>query len=211
MLRPRKGQIVDGGRKSALFNLPPVGCPQGEPTSPAMFNLAIDSLRQVFQKMGDHRSQVACFADDISWVINGESEEEVIEVGEKAIKLVEEHLKLLGLDCAASKSAGLLISKSGCEFKNKHDHLNVHSGKVPIVKSTTLLGYQFMDNFSNDNFINGMKGKLMVQQNQIINLLNINSKGQLLKIAQALHHGVCLLYTSPSPRDGLLSRMPSSA
>ena len=24
-------------------------------------------------------------------------------------------------------------------------------------------------------------------------------------------HGICLLYTSPSPRDGLLSRMPSSA
>ena len=24
-------------------------------------------------------------------------------------------------------------------------------------------------------------------------------------------HRVCLLYTSPSPRDGLLSRMPSSA
>ncbi len=23
--------------------------------------------------------------------------------------------------------------------------------------------------------------------------------------------GLCLLYTSPSPRDGLLSRMPSSA
>ena len=26
-----------------------------------------------------------------------------------------------------------------------------------------------------------------------------------------LGSGVCLLYTSPSPRDGLLSRMPSSA
>ena len=26
-----------------------------------------------------------------------------------------------------------------------------------------------------------------------------------------LLHGPCLLYTSPSPRDGLLSRMPSSA
>ena len=25
------------------------------------------------------------------------------------------------------------------------------------------------------------------------------------------HNGICLLYTSPSPRDGLLSRMPSSA
>ena len=27
----------------------------------------------------------------------------------------------------------------------------------------------------------------------------------------ALNHGICLLYTSPRPRDGLLSRMPSSA
>ena len=25
------------------------------------------------------------------------------------------------------------------------------------------------------------------------------------------HFGICLLYTSPSPRDGLLYRMPSSA
>ena len=25
------------------------------------------------------------------------------------------------------------------------------------------------------------------------------------------HNAICLLYTSPSPRDGLLSRMPSSA
>ena len=26
-----------------------------------------------------------------------------------------------------------------------------------------------------------------------------------------VNDGICLLYTSPSPRDGLLSRMPSSA
>ena len=29
--------------------------------------------------------------------------------------------------------------------------------------------------------------------------------------AEALKNICCLLYTSPSPRDGLLSRMPSSA
>ena len=33
----------------------------------------------------------------------------------------------------------------------------------------------------------------------------------LRRSQQAAAHGVCLLYTSPSPRDGLLSRMPSSA
>ena len=31
------------------------------------------------------------------------------------------------------------------------------------------------------------------------------------KDVQAAWLGTCLLYTSPSPRDGLLSRMPSSA
>ena len=32
-----------------------------------------------------------------------------------------------------------------------------------------------------------------------------------LSLLQANIHLICLLYTSPSPRDGLLSRMPSSA
>ena len=31
------------------------------------------------------------------------------------------------------------------------------------------------------------------------------------RIAEAAERLTCLLYTSPSPRDGLLSRMPSSA
>ena len=32
--------------------------------------------------------------------------------------------------------------------------------------------------------------------------------GKLIDLKEAI---ICLLYTSPSPRDGLLSRMPSSA
>ena len=47
-------------------------------------------------------------------------------------------------------------------------------------------------------------------------------RGRPERLEQRLHHGTgshftlallisCLLYTSPSPRDGLLSRMPSSA
>ena len=34
---------------------------------------------------------------------------------------------------------------------------------------------------------------------------------KLLPVLDACDAGICLLYTSPSPRDGLLSRMPSSA
>ena len=34
---------------------------------------------------------------------------------------------------------------------------------------------------------------------------------ELKKISDTVQRMTCLLYTSPSPRDGLLSRMPSSA
>ena len=53
---------------------------------------------------------------------------------------------------------------------------------------------------------------------------NINGKGWLKDSIESIYaqteqnfrlivvdNGSCLLYTSPSPRDGLLSRMPSSA
>ena len=40
--------------------------------------------------------------------------------------------------------------------------------------------------------------------------MNIASLGNLVPQLHT-HIIVCLLYTSPSPRDGLLSRMPSSA
>ena len=35
--------------------------------------------------------------------------------------------------------------------------------------------------------------------------------GPLLHLAQSKDGYICLLYTSPSPRDATLSRMPSSA
>ena len=39
--------------------------------------------------------------------------------------------------------------------------------------------------------------------------MSLEEKLQISRVFDEL--GVCLLYTSPSPRDGLLSRMPSSA
>ena len=38
----------------------------------------------------------------------------------------------------------------------------------------------------------------------------INLEGGVVSGVEGMFEG-CLLYTSPSPRDGLLSRMPSSA
>ena len=41
---------------------------------------------------------------------------------------------------------------------------------------------------------------------------DVNSRMMMIRTRRHLKQDmVCLLYTSPSPRDGLLSRMPSSA
>ena len=40
---------------------------------------------------------------------------------------------------------------------------------------------------------------------------SVSSGAQKLRTKEIFRASCCLLYTSPSPRDGLLSRMPSSA
>ena len=42
-------------------------------------------------------------------------------------------------------------------------------------------------------------------------ILNVAQAGDNVVSSTDLYGGTCLLYTSPSPRDGLLARMPSSA
>ena len=56
-----------------------------------------------------------------------------------------------------------------------------------------------------------MQGTCSIGRNQRIAEIKerIQETGDLVR--RPTGGGTCLLYTSPSPRDGLLSRMPSSA
>ena len=51
------------------------------------------------------------------------------------------------------------------------------------------------------------------KRSEILHAANLLQIGefQLIQLAYKAWYRDCLLYTSPSPRDGLLSRMPSSA
>ena len=54
--------------------------------------------------------------------------------------------------------------------------------------------------------LNVIQGARLAGANMIVGVDINDSKKEMAK-----RFGICLLYTSPSPRDGLLSRMPSSA
>ena len=60
--------------------------------------------------------------------------------------------------------------------------------------------------------VNGLRANNYLRSDDIIGAMNST---QLAEVQAAIDRSdqtrICLLYTSPSPRDGLLSRMPSSA
>ena len=56
----------------------------------------------------------------------------------------------------------------------------------------------------------GMLQDIMPGTEELLNKEQVTAYLGIDPTADSLHIG-CLLYTSPSPRDGLLSRMPSSA
>ena len=101
------------------------------------------------------------------------------------------------------------------EFLNlpdPHSESELHRGLVTQMKNFILeLGKDFL-------FI-GEEYKLQVGNNDFYVDLLFYHRGLQCLVAFELkadkfkpdHLGHCLLYTSPSPRDGLLSRMPSSA
>ena len=54
---------------------------------------------------------------------------------------------------------------------------------------------------------NNLNGSLKLLQKELVDILENNT----LEVSQSIKCNICLLYTSPSPRDNLPSRMPSSA
>ena len=75
--------------------------------------------------------------------------------------------------------------------------------KVIITGGAGFIG----SNLAEHLFKNGTKEILIIDDFSTGSKKNIEH----LKNINIINDRICLLYTSPSPRDGLLSRMPSSA
>ena len=70
---------------------------------------------------------------------------------------------------------------------------------------------KFAPGFDKQSTAYGAEGKWIDGENVRFRYGQPEKIGGWVKLVAAKLYGSCLLYTSPSPRDGLLSRMPSSA
>ena len=97
----------------------------------------------------------------------------------------------------------LILEKAGKEAIKHETRLSVHPGQYTVLASNNP---QVVENSIKDLEYHSLYGSLMGLPAEDFSM-NIHLQG----LYGGKHEDGCLLYTSPSPRDGLLSRMPSSA
>ena len=86
--------------------------------------------------------------------------------------------------------------------------------KAPAKKSTKKVDPQddFLTNFNWHQYKEGideLDEKQIKEFEKLVEKNFVDTSDDNIILGEVIH--ICLLYTSPSPRDGLLSRMPSSA
>ena len=122
-----------------------------------------------------------------------------------------------GIGSGKGKTSG-----SGHKGQKARSGVAIHGfegGQMPLYRRLPKFGFK---NFTQKNYyelnlssLQKLIDKNSLQDNEIINI-DLLKKLQVLKkkdrkLLKILGNGDCLLYTSPSPRDDISSRMPSSA
>ena len=112
------------------------------------------------------------------------------------------------------------FSKSTLLDKTALSKLGVANGNIFIRTMSLTLGFNFFGNAAASEGETFLAGYHVLMQMVTMSALVLDGFAHTAEAVTGAAYGAkdkprfskaCLLYTSPSPRDGLLSRMPSSA
>ena len=230
------GQLVLDG--SFLNKQLQVGTEGGEVINLSVASVAADKLG-AYKVTGDRieaqlgngagsYSNLTDAADDI--IINGNNISKTIDVavkdsakgvaskinavsGQTGVTAEAKTYALLNSEYATDQSYSVLINNvttgtfvmSRSNVTDAVDKINAVSGSTGVIAEATA---------DNKVRLYASDGKDILVENQstgtALRVQAVSHDGSSVQPSQTWHRA-CLLYTSPSPRDGLLSRMPSSA
>ena len=101
----------------------------------------------------------------------------------------------------------VLDSNGAISVHNLYDYVCRHQEKVLLI----LDGYdEYVYSSKNKSPVFQIWEKRQLRDCYVV-ITSREMKAETLRNCSDAQFKICLLYTSPSPRDGLLSRMPSSA
>ena len=103
----------------------------------------------------------------------------------------------------------VMIKRSAAVANMNSKTINKKQGTAIVNACDKILSGKYQDHFVVDMINSGAGTAFNMNVNEVIANVALKVLGKRQGQYQFLHP--CLLYTSPSPRDGLLSRMPSSA
>ena len=163
-----------------------IGFPQGGVVSAEFWKIVFNPAIEIINS--DNTTGTG-YADDLVLMRTGYSVQKSIQILQHTLDKLVQWGATCGLQFNAEKTIVVCFSKS-----NITPTLKVQLNGTPIEYSNSFkyLGVTI------DNKLTWAPHRENVIRTAKMNLVKLSSK-------------ICLLYTSPSPRDGLLSRMPSSA
>ena len=92
-----------------------------------------------------------------------------------------------------------------------HGHDNEDSGNDDWDEEPRDLALTVANNQTFEAPLSDFSIQFLTCNSDIRSECNVEESASLISLTGQMGNSTCLLYTSPSPRDGLLSRMPSSA
>ena len=119
---------------------------------------------------------------------------------------------IVALDVATKENALTLVEQLRSEISFFKIGLQLYTGEGPeIVRTVLATGAKVWLDLKLYDIPNTVARAVESASTLGVQMLTVHLSGGGEMVRAAASARACLLYTSPSPRDGLLSRMPSSA
>ena len=198
VLRPRKTVLVEKGIDSEVYDVPPWGMPQGEPTSPLFFNLCFNGIFSYYKdnyrrdegwNKPVHRGcHLQGYADDGFLLIWGPDTPTAVKGVQEAVMKCEHFLRNAGFLVNEKKTELIRID---CKERKWQDfQLETSIGTLKIQDQIRLLGLRMEDNLSFQPQINHICGQLVGAYRAARNLMMYGTPQGTLEVAMSNQLGV---------------------